>query len=103
MGFDPKKLLSETKAKFLILDHLDHGGTLTLTRHARDRMEERRYSFRDLTHIIKEGSLAKTEYNETAVNWKYTFRGEDLDGTTGAVVVAIACVNDIIIVSVLSS
>ena len=48
--------------------------------HAEDRMAERGY---------EKGDLVDTEYNDRAANWKYTIRGDDLDGDSGAVVIAI--------------
>jgi hypothetical protein len=53
-------------------------------------------------HIISNGSLVESEFNNLMENWKYRFEGEDLDDTTGGVVVSIARHYKCIIITVLS-
>lgn len=53
-------------------------------------------------HIISNGSLVESEFNSSMENRKYKFEGEDLDNTTGGVVVSIAKHYKFIIITVLS-
>ena len=101
MSFDPTEELSEQGVKDLVKEILDHGGSFTLSKHARERMVERTYSYRDIRHIIECGRMANTELNTKANNWKYTFKGEDLDGDSGKVVVAIITANNCIVITVI--
>lgn len=101
MPFNPAEQLTENKVKELVRDILDHGGELILSKHARDRMEERRYGYRDVRHIIEHGQMTESVFNEGANNWKYTFKGNDLDGDSGKVVLAIITANNCIIITVI--
>ena len=102
MKFDPAKELSEKEIKDLI-DYIWSGrGTIIPSRHSKERMAERGYSLRDVIHIISNGSLVDSMFNDTLKNWKYTFKGEDLDETTGGVVISIARHYKCIIITVLS-
>lgn len=101
MPLDPTKQLSEQKVKDLVKDILDHGGNFTLSRHARERMEERTYNYRDIRYIIEQGRMTNSELNTRTNNWKYTFNGEDMDGDSGKVVLAIITANNCIIVTVI--
>ncbi|MBW1637150.1 MAG: DUF4258 domain-containing protein [Deltaproteobacteria bacterium] len=103
MPFNPTVELTEDEVKALISDHLDHGGEFIISKHAKDRMSEREYNYRDIRHIIYEGTLINTEFNRAVLNWKYTIHGDDLDGDKGTVVVAIAKINEIVIITLLSS
>jgi hypothetical protein len=102
MRFDPTKKLSELEVKDLIDYIWSSGGTIIPSRHAKERMVERGYSLRDIMHIISNGSLVESEFNNLMENWKYRFEGEDLDDTTGGVVVSIARHYKCIIITVLS-
>lgn len=101
MRFDSTRELSEPDVKGLINDIWSNGGTI-ISGHAKKRMKERGYSFRDIMHIITNGSLTNSEFNSSIGNWKYKFEGEDLDATTGGVVVAIPEHHKCIIITVLS-
>jgi hypothetical protein len=57
---------------------------------------------RDVMHIISNGTLVESNFNNDLENWKYTFSGEDLDETHGSVVVSIAKHYKCIIITVLS-
>lgn len=46
--------------------------------------------------------MTKSDFNSSIENWKYRFEGEDLDDTTGGVVVSIARHYICIIITVLS-
>lgn len=102
MRFDPTKELTESEVKDLIDYIWSSGGTIIPSRHAKDRMKERGYSIRDVMHIISNGTLVEAAFNDDLENWKYTFRGEDLDDTQGGVVVSIARHYKCIIITVLS-
>lgn len=103
MKFDSTRELTERDVKEHVQDILDHGGELILSKHARVRMAERGYSFRDIVNIVRTGNLANTEFNDAAKNWKYTFRGPDLDGDEGAVVIALSSLKNCVVISLLSS
>ena len=102
MKVDPAKELTESDVKDLIDYNGSSGGTINPSRHAKDRMKERGYSIRDVMHIISNGTLVEAAFNDDLENWKYTFRGEDLDDTQGGVVVSIARHYKYIIITVLS-
>jgi len=101
MPFDPTEQLTESKVKEMVRDILDHGGELTLSYHARERMEERNYGYRDIRYIIGHGQMTDSVFNERANNWKYTFKGKDLDGDSGKVVLAIITAKNCIIITVI--
>lgn len=63
-------------------------------------MEERSYGYRDIRHIIEYGRMIESVFNEKAGNWKYTFKGKDLDDDSGKVVLAIITTNNCIIITV---
>lgn len=103
MRFDPTKELSEPEVKDLInLIWNNSDGIIIISKHAKERMKERGYSFRDIMHIISNGSLIETEFNGSIKNWKYKFEGDDLENTAGGVVVAINSQYKCIIITVLS-
>jgi hypothetical protein len=89
MKFDPSKELSERELKDLLACIQGSDGTLIISKHAKERMLERRYSLRDVLHIIAHGTMTGSEFNQAPANWKYTFKGEDLDGDNGGVVLAV--------------
>ncbi len=102
MKFDLKIELSESEVKDLFIDIWNRGGTIIITGHAKERMQERGYSLRDVVHIISNGSLVNSEFNEPMENWKYKFEGIDLEDTAGGVVFSIASQNTCVIITVLS-
>ncbi len=101
MSFDPTEELTEENVKNLVKEILDHGGNLTLSKHANKRMNDRNYTYRDIRHIIGNGRTTETEFNKKANNWKYTFEGPDLDGDSGKVVMAILMANKCLIITVI--
>jgi hypothetical protein len=103
MNFDPTNELSETDLKTTIRKILGADGMLYYTSHAKTRMEQRGYNYRDVTYIMEKGALVNTEYNDKVGNWKYTIRGDDLDGDSGAVVVTIVKQREGIVITVLSA
>jgi len=102
MRFDPTKELTEREVKDLFDYIWSSGGTIIPSRHAKERMKERGYSIRDVMHIISNGNLVEAVFNKELENWKYTFRGEDLEDTKGGVVASIAKHYKCIIITVLS-
>ena len=58
-------------------------GNVILSKHARQRMSERGYSFSDIKHILKTGIVTETGSHKD----RHTLCGEDLDGHPGEVVV----------------
>ena len=101
MKFDPSKELSECELKDLLAYIQGSGGTV-ISKHAKERMLERGYSTRDIMHIIANGSLTGSNFNQALANWKYTFKGEDLDGDNGGVVMAVGTQYRCVIITVLS-
>jgi hypothetical protein len=51
--------------------------------------------------ILSHGRVQSSEFNAAANNWKYRFEGNDLDGDSGVVIIAIASQYDAIIITVL--
>ncbi len=103
MSFDPTQELSETDLKIKIRKILGSDGMLYYSSHAEERMVERGYNYRDVTFILEKGDLVDTEYSERAANWRYTIRGDDLDGDSGAVVIAIIKQREGVVITVLST
>jgi alanine-alpha-ketoisovalerate/valine-pyruvate aminotransferase len=102
MKFDPGRRLAEAELKELFRYISSSGGTVILSKHAKERMQERGYSLRDIIHIITNGSLTRSEYNESFANWNYTFKGKDIDGDAGGVVLSVDTQYNCVIITVLS-
>jgi hypothetical protein len=98
MKFDPSKELSERELK----DLLACDRTVNLIKHAKDRMQERNYSLRDIMHIIAHGTLIKSEFFSGSASWRYVFKGEDLEGDTGGVVLSVNNQYRFVIITVLA-
>ncbi len=103
MSFDPTKQLTEKEIKEHVHNIVGYGGNFAYTNHARDRMEERGYSYRDIYKIIMHGSRVESIENAIAGNWKYTFNGEDLEGDSGSVVIAVLSIRECLVITVLST
>jgi hypothetical protein len=103
LTFNPTKQLNEKEVKECVNDIVGYGGELIYTRHASKRMEERGYSYRDIYKILLHGSLVDVEENTAAGNWKYTFAGEDLDGDSGSVIIALVQRQECVVITLLSS
>jgi len=101
MEYDPAKELSQDKAATLVREIVENG-VLILSRHARDRMKERGYSIQDLQFILTHGKVQASSFDELTGNWKYRFHGDDLDGGTGTVIVAIALQHKAVVITVLA-
>ena len=100
MRFDPaEKIDNETAHK--IIREIVSGGTLILSRHAKERMKERGYSTHDVETILLHGEIIKKELNSKTNNWVYTINGSTLDGDDGSVVIAIIKRMSSIVVTVL--
>jgi hypothetical protein len=102
MTFDLTQKLSETDLKGIIRKILGSDGMLYYSSHAEKRMEERGYNYRDITYILEKGDLVGSEYNNKAANWKYTILGNDLDGDSGSIVIAITKQREGVVITVLS-
>ena len=88
MEFDETRELPDDEAKSIIRE-IVRGGTLILSRHAKERMAERGYTLQDVVHILLHGEIVKKEYKNKAQNWAYRVQGYDLENDEGAIVVAI--------------
>ncbi len=98
MKFDPSKELSERELK----DLLACDRTVYPCKHAKDRMQERNYSLRDIMHIVAHGTLIKSEFFSDSASWRYLFKGEDLDGDNGGVVLSVNNQYRFVIITVLA-
>ncbi len=100
MKFDPTKELSRKDVESLVRDIVETG-TLIISSHAKERMAKRGYTIQDVQFILSHGRVQSSEFNVAANNWKYRFEGNDIDGDTGAVIIAIASHYNAIIITVL--
>lgn len=87
-SFDPTRAISDREALDLICE-IKLRGFVHLSNHAEKRMLERGFSMRDILNILEYGKIVDKEYNEQAKNWKYTIKGQGIDGEEGAAVTAI--------------
>ena len=100
MEFNAAKELSKDAAATLIRDIVENG-TLIISRHAKERMAERGYTTQDVEFILTHGKVQSSELDKLTGNWKYRFHGDDLDGGTGTVIVAVARKMSSIVITVL--
>jgi hypothetical protein len=100
MEFNPSKELSNNAATALVRDIVENG-TLIISRHAKERMFERGYTTQDVEFILTHGKIQSSEFDKLTGNWKYRFHGDDLDGGTGTVIVAIVRQMSSIVITVL--
>jgi len=100
MKFDPTKELSRKDVESLVRDIVE-SGTLVISGHAKERMVQRRYTIQDVQFILSHGRVQSSEFNVAANNWKYRFEGNDLDGDSGSVIMAIASQYNAVIITVL--
>lgn len=101
MKYDPAKELSKDEVAALVREIVENG-ILILSRHARERMKERGYSIQDVQFILTHGEVQASSFDKLTGNWKYRFYGDDLDGGTGTVIVAIALQHKAVVITVLS-
>jgi hypothetical protein len=78
--------LTEKEVSNIIIETLKYGDVI-LSKHARHQMQDRGYSMPDVKNIIKNGEITKREIKND--NRCYTFKGQDLDGYPGEVVIAL--------------
>jgi hypothetical protein len=52
--------------------------------------------------ILTHGEVQASSFDKLTGNWKYRFYGDDLDGGTGTVIVAIALQHKAMVITVLS-
>ena len=100
MKFDQSREIATDEAKSIIHE-IVADGILILSRHAKERMEERGYSLQDVIHILLHGEIIKKEYKDATKNWSYKVQGYDLDNDEGTVVVAIIKRMSAIVITVL--
>lgn len=101
MKYGPAKELSKDEVAALVREIVENG-ILILSRHARERMKERGYSIQDVQFILTHGEVQASSFDKLTGNWKYRFYGDDLDGGTGTVIVAIALQHKAVVITVLS-
>ena len=65
-------------------------------------MKERGYSIQDVQFILTHSEVQASSFDKLTGNWKYRFYGDDLDGGTGTVIVAIALQHKAVVITVLS-
>jgi hypothetical protein len=100
MEFNPAKELSKKDTAVLIRNIVENG-IVIISRHAKKRMAERGYTTQDVEFILTHGNIQSSEFDQMTGNWKYRFCGDDLDGGTGTVIVAIATKKRSIVITVL--
>ncbi len=100
MKFDQSIEIPNDEAKSIIREIVAEG-VLILSRHAKERMEDRGYTLQDVVHILLHGEIVKKEYKDKAKNWSYKVRGYDLENDEGTVVVAIIKRMSAIVITVL--
>lgn len=98
-SFDSKKRLSEEKALSLIKKIIEEGETV-FTPHVRKRIRERGYSDQDVIHVLENGKIENSEFDDVRKNWKYKVSGTDIDGDEGIVITAIISSRQQVIVTV---
>lgn len=98
-NFTPDQELDERQALDLIREIVDTGHII-FSDHARDRMQERNFTSRDVLYILKHGHISKKEFDEEHNNWQYAIKGEDLEGDDGTIVTAIVNSNRQVIITV---
>lgn len=82
--------LSPVEAHETIQRILDASGSLSWSRHARDRAVERRFTADDVLRVLRFGTVSfHPEWDERFEDWKYTVSGVDRDGVPLAVVIAL--------------
>lgn len=98
INFDPSKELSESELK----DLLACDRQVIQSNHAKERMQERNYSLRDILHIIAHGTLIQSDFFSASASWRYIFEGADLDGDNGSVVISVNHKYQFVIITVLA-
>lgn len=97
--FDPSRSISDKEALDLICE-IKLRGFVHLSNHAEERMLDRGFTMRDVLNILEYGTIASKEYNENAKNWKYTIKGQDIDGEEGVAVTAIISSSTQVVITV---
>jgi len=64
--------------------------------------EDEGASIQDVQFILTHGEVQASSFDKLTGNWKYRFYGDDLDGGTGTVIVAIALQHKAMVITVLS-
>lgn len=75
-------------------------GRIVFSRHAERRMYDRNYSKADILYILEHGKVTKIQEGDRK-QWKYTFKGKDIDGEEGGVVISFVEANVGFIITVL--
>ena len=102
MRFDPCQELSRKDAHDIIISIINSRGEIILSRHARERMRERRYTTDDVLHILLTGRLVEKRWDKDPGSWKYKIIGKDIDGEDGGVVTVIISKTRLVVITVLS-
>lgn len=83
----------------IVKETLNYGYVIP-SKHARKQMEDRRYFMRDVKFILKNGRISKREELNNNLRG-YTFKGNDLEGHPGEVVIALdAAARKMVIITV---
>lgn len=101
MKFNPTAELSDSDAQAVIRD-IVAGGTIIYSDHVKESMKKRSYSMHDVEYILRRGQITKKEFDKKHNNWAYVVSGDDLDGDSGSVVIAIIQAYRGILITVLS-
>lgn len=91
--------LTDKEVIDVVKETIDYGYVIP-SRHARKQMEDRRYSIKDVKFILKNGRISKKEELNNNLRG-YTFKGNDLEGHSGEVVIALdAAARKMVIITV---
>ena len=103
MSFDPKAEMNDAEALTLTRE-IVNSGEIIYSAHVKQRMRERNYTTNDITFILENGKITSKAFNEDVAfqNWTYRITGDDLEGDSGCVVVAIISKKGLLIITVLS-
>ncbi len=101
MLFDPGQKIDKQDAHRIIKDIINCGHLIAWSNHAKERMLQRNYTSHDVLHILLNGNITKQEYHEATESWRYTIRGDDLEGDEGGVVTVVISKVKLVVITTL--
>jgi len=95
------KRLEPDEATKVISDIVRHGGEIVLSRHCRNRMNERNLSMHDLLAVLLNGVVeGSSEYSKEHEQYRYKVTGQTIDSGKATAVTVILNHRSILIVTV---
>ena len=98
----PKKPPPLTPAQVaqIVRDTLESPGTISPSRHFRQRAQERDFTMQDAFFVLERGAVARTpEWNERTGTWNYDVRGTDIEGEPLTIRIAVVGERAIVLVT----